>query len=155
MSGCDNDNLEENGDASPRTLADIEDDYETLFRLAFMDYGDEQEPGRVSASFFRFPAMAKLDERTNKKQSLKVAEEAIEARVALDVTNRLFNKAFITQDEADLKRVERARYAYGMELMDVIHAAETALRMEFEPSEVEELRDKVERKNRERGYYGE
>lgn len=155
MSGCDNDNLEENGDASPRTLADIEDDYETLFSLAFMDYGDEQEPGRVSASFFRFPAMAKLDERTNIKQLEKVIEEVGEAHDALEAMYNQFRWAFTTQDEAELKRVDRARYAYGMELMDVIHAAETALRMEFEPREVEELRDRVEAKNRERGYYDE
>ena len=42
-----------------------------------------------------------------------------------------------------------------MELMDVIHAAETALRMEFSYEEVEALRDRVEEKNRKRGYYGE
>ena len=45
--------------------------------------------------------------------------------------------------------------AYGMELMDVIHAAGTALRMEFADHEVETLHGCVERKNRERGYYGE
>ena len=40
-----------------------------------------------------------------------------------------------------------------MELMDVIHAAETALRMEFDDAEVDGLREAVEEKNRERGYY--
>lgn len=42
----------------------------------------------------------------------------------------------------------------GMELLDIIHAVETALRMEFEDSEVEELRAKVIEKNGRRGYYG-
>lgn len=40
-----------------------------------------------------------------------------------------------------------------MELMDVIHAAETALRMDFGEEEAEELRRKVIGKNENRGYY--
>ncbi len=39
--------------------------------------------------------------------------------------------------------------------MDVIHAAETALRMEFSDAEVNGLRDAVKEKNRKRGYYDE
>lgn len=46
------------------------------------------------------------------------------------------------------------RTAYGMELMDAIHAAETALRMEFSDAEVVGLQLKVIEKNRKRGYYG-
>ncbi len=45
------------------------------------------------------------------------------------------------------------RYCYGVELMDLIHAVETALRIEFSDKEVEELRNKTEQKNRDRGYY--
>ena len=107
------------------------------------------------SGFYRFPAMAKLGEWTNIKQLEKVIEEVGEAHDALEAMYNQFRWAFTTQDEADLKMADRARNAYGMELMDVIHAAETALRMEFEPCEVDELRDTVEAKNRERGYYGE
>lgn len=107
------------------------------------------------SGFYRFPAMAKLGEWTNIKQLEKVIEEVGEAHDALEAMYDWFRLAFTTQDEAELKKVDLARNAYGMELMDVIHAAETALRMEFTPSEVDMLRDKVERKNRERGYYGE
>lgn len=107
------------------------------------------------SEFYRFPAMAKMDELINTKQLGKVTEEVGEAHNALEVMYSLFRLVFATRDKADLDRANRARYAYGMELMDVIHAAETALRMEFEPGEVEELHDKVEAKNRERGYYDE
>ena len=39
--------------------------------------------------------------------------------------------------------------------MDMTDDAETALRLEFDGAEVEQLRAAVEAKNRERGYYGE
>lgn len=107
------------------------------------------------SGFYRFPAMAKLGEWTNIKQLEEVIEEVGEAHDALEAMYNQFRWAFTTHDEAELKKADRARYDYGMELMDVIHAAETALRMEFEPREVEKLRDRVEAKNRERGYYGE
>ena len=50
---------------------------------------------------------------------------------------------------------EREKRAYGMELMDVIHAAETALRMEFSEDEAAELQSAVIGKNGKRGYYDE
>lgn len=45
------------------------------------------------------------------------------------------------------------RTAYGMEIMDVIHAAETALRMEFSENEVDNLKIATIVKNIKRGYY--
>lgn len=98
------------------------------------------------SGFYRFPAMAKLGERTNEQQAEKVRSESLEACNALwdyDMGAR-FGKP----------DAPKRRTAYGIELMDVIHAAETALRMEFGDEEVDALRDAVEEKNRKRGYYG-
>lgn len=94
--------------------------------------------------FYRFPAMAKLGEWTNGDQVLQIMDEAEEAVSAYSFW--CYGSGSGDKD-AD-------RGAYGMELMDVIHATETALRMEFTPEEVNELRDAVEEKNRKRGYYG-
>lgn len=55
----------------------------------------------------------------------------------------------------DRGEIERYREAYGMELMDVIHAAETALRMEFDDDDVYRLRERVIEKNAGRFYYRE
>ena len=97
------------------------------------------------SDFYRFPAMANLGEWTNEQQADKVRGESLEACNALwdyDMGAR-FGKPDTT----------KRRTAYGMELMDVIHAVETALRMEFSDAEVGGLRDAVEDKNRKRGYY--
>lgn len=99
------------------------------------------------SEFYRFPAMAGLGERDNEQQVEKLRSESLEACGALwdyDMGVR-FGKP----------NAPERRTAYGMELMDVIHAAETALRMEFGDDEVAELRDAVEAKNRKRGYYDE
>lgn len=104
--------------------------------------------------FYRFPPMAKLCELTSKQQLRKLSGEVNE--VFLE-RNKMayFRKAAVERDSADAFACYMDhRDAYGMELMDVIHAAETALRMEFSEAEVEMLRDAVERKNREMGYYG-
>lgn len=53
------------------------------------------------------------------------------------------------------KMSDADRTAYGMELMDVIHAAETALRMEFDDDDVYRLRERVIEKNAGRFYYRE
>lgn len=106
------------------------------------------------SGFYRFPAMAKLDEYENMQQCAYICGEASEAIAACaDMTER-FRVALEVEGDATCNRAERARYDYGMELMDVIHAAETALRMEFSDSEVDQLWGDVELKNRERGYYG-
>lgn len=97
------------------------------------------------SGFYRFPAMAKMGEWTNEQQVEKLRGESLEACNALwdyDMGAR-FGKP----------NAQNRRTAYGMELMDVIHATETALRMEFDDAEVDCLRDAVEEKNRERGYY--
>ena len=97
------------------------------------------------SEFYRFPAMARLGWFTNNEQAIHIigeAEEAMSAQNYVDYGSGSGDR------EAD-------RTAYGMELMDVIHAAETALRMEFDDDEVAELRDAVEAKNRKRGYYDE
>lgn len=101
------------------------------------------------SGFYRFPAMARLGEWTNEHQVTKVCCEACEAWDAL--RDCLWDYDTGTRRE---EMSEADRTAYGMELMDVIHAAETALRMEFSDDEVNELRGMVERKNRKRGYYG-
>lgn len=97
--------------------------------------------------FYRFPAMAKLDEWNNRQQVNKLCEEASE------VHSISFNLAVArVREDQD---AEPYRQMYGEELMDVIHEAETALRMEFSDDEVAALRDFVEKKNRDRGYYKE
>lgn len=104
------------------------------------------------SSFYRFPAMAELAEYTNDQQVDCIHSEVAEARIAL------IEYESEAGQPGSVKRVcgtneTKLRTAYGMELMDVIHAAETALRMEFSDNEVEQLRDAVEEKNRRRGYY--
>lgn len=104
--------------------------------------------GAAMSDFYRFPAMAKLGEWTNEQQAEKVWDEAAEAFNAL--------RDGLWDYDAGKRREEMSeadRTAYGMELMDVIHAAETALRMEFSDAEVDGLREAVEEKNRRRGYY--
>lgn len=101
------------------------------------------------SGFYRFPSMAKLGEWTNEHQVTKVCCEACEAWDAL--RDCLWDYDTGTRRE---EMSEADRTAYGMELMDVIHAAETALRMEFSDAEVDGLREAVEEKNRRRGYYG-
>lgn len=87
------------------------------------------------SEFYRFPAMVGLNEWDNAQQIEKIDEEANEAqRVYYESDNEI---------------------SYGVELMDIIHAAETALRMNFNDSEVSHLHELVIEKNRKRGYYDE
>ncbi len=101
-----------------------------------------------SREFYRFPAMAKLGERTLEQQMAKVREEVAEAEEACGLVARV---SPYTAPEDVLVRI----IGFGMELMDVIHAAETALRMSFTPDEVKEFREAVIERNRKRGYYDE
>lgn len=104
--------------------------------------------GAAMSDFYRFPAMAKLGEWTNEQQAEKVWDEAAEAFNAL--------RDGLWDYDAGKRREEMSeadRTAYGMELMDVIHAAETALRMEFSENEVDNLKIATIVKNIKRGYY--
>lgn len=99
------------------------------------------------SGFYRFPAIAASDGFSRLDQFGKLIEEVSEVESA----RRTLSLADDFCD--DCGEIERYRTAYGMELMDVIHAAETALRMEFSDAEVDGLREAVEEKNRKRGYY--
>lgn len=83
--------------------------------------------------FYRFPAMAKLGEWDNSDQIAKIDEEVEEVR-----------DAYYSSDN---------EIAYGVELMDVIQATETALRMNFSENEITHLHELAIEKNRKRGYY--
>lgn len=100
------------------------------------------------SEFYRFPVMAGLGEWSNEEQAEKVWDETTEAYNALRDSLWDYDTGTRREEMSDSDRT-----AYGMELMDVIHAAETALRIEFSDVEVDGLRDAVEDKNRKRGYY--
>lgn len=89
-------------------------------------------------SLYRFPEIAHPSDknpcRTPFEQTQKVIEEAIEA----------FEEA---------KRANRD--AMLVELLDTIHAVETALRRNYSPEEVEAGRMRVIEKNRAHGFYEE
>lgn len=96
-------------------------------------------------SFYRFPEVknkSALVSGTSRARVGKISAELQEVRNALNSIG-------------DSGNVEHDRWEYGMELMDVIHAAETALRFDFSDFEVEQMRKDVEAKNRARGYYDE
>ena len=99
------------------------------------------------SGFYRFPAMAVSDGYSRLDQFGKLIEEVSEVESA----RRTLSLADDFCD--DRGEIDMYRTAYGMELMDVIHAAETALRMEFSDEEVDALCDAVKRKNLRRGYY--
>lgn len=80
-------------------------------------------------------------------QAGKIAEEAREVASAV----RLY-KAH-DQDAFDVREQARLVNDIAMETMDVIHAAETMLRMLDGLVDVDALREEVVRKNRQRGYY--
>lgn len=84
--------------------------------------------------FYRFPAMAHLDECTLNGQAEKVYEEANELTEAQARNDSYYERDF--------------------EAMDVIHAAENYLRMRgHSPETLEMLMKLVIEKNRKRGYY--
>lgn len=106
----------------------------------------------ASRAPYRFPAMAKLKERDGQEQLACIGHELAEAHEACEAWEATCGIPGSVQRVCGTDALAR-RWAYGMELMDVIHAAETALRMEFSDDEARDLRTEVERKNRERGYY--
>lgn len=90
-------------------------------------------------SIYRFPAV--ITGNDIRDQIQKIHTELKEAKSA-EIRYRCCGK----------ERIEKT--ALGMELIDIIHAVETALRMEYSEEEVEELAAKVREKNARRGYYG-
>lgn len=90
-------------------------------------------------SIYRFPPLAKHKDVTIREQLNHVCEEAEEARCA-------YNDWLGTGDACDSRHLME-------ELLDTIHAAETALRRNFREDEVERMRAHVIRKNAQRGYY--
>ena len=108
----------------------------------------ETNKGDEMSDFYRFPAMADLGDWEADQQMCKIISERREADEALEKY-----LAYQRKDDPDYMVEHRLRKAYGMELMDLIHAVETALRIEFFDGEVEQLHAAVEKKNRERGYY--
>lgn len=85
------------------------------------------------SEFYRFPAIKGLEEFDNSEQLEKIGSEVEESRDAyFGAPNGV---------------------AFGIELMDVIHAAETALRMNFTDEEVENMYQLTISKNRKKGYY--
>ena len=80
-------------------------------------------------SFYRFPKLTAVDTYSKRQAHEKIAEELLEAVAAGGSLN------------------------YGMELLDIIHACETALRMTYTEDDVMRMRDLVIKKNNERGYY--
>lgn len=124
----------------------------SLYYQGFSDGGLEDDSAEptvdVESGFYRFPAISVPGGLTNEDQTEKLWEETTEAFNAL----RDWTWDCDAEKPIDEPR-EEDRTAYGMELMDVIHAAETALRMEFSENEVDNLKIATIVKNIKRGYY--
>ena len=88
-------------------------------------------------SIYRFPSMANIDEMSLKDQLEKIKSEWREAKCA----------------EIRYRCSGESKHELGVELLDIIHATETALRIVFTDEEVEELRADVIKKNAVRSYY--
>lgn len=99
-------------------------------------------------SIYRFPAMKPEALGDPQAQLGKIEDEAIEAIQACGNAGLMALEHGYASEE-----FEDAMTNYGMELLDIIHATETALRMEFTDEEVEELRARVIEKNARRSYY--
>ena len=91
-------------------------------------------------SIYRFPAYIVTNDMNLRSQLDKILSEYREAK-SQEIRYRCGGKDIIE------------RQALGMELLDIIHATETALRMEFTDEEVEDYRAKVIEKNANRNYY--
>ena len=89
-----------------------------------------------TTDFYRFPKYQNADYMFTKEEIRHLVEEVKE-----------------TYDEWNKKHFNRVNF--GMEIMDVIHVAETLLRMHFSDPEIEEIHRKVLEKNNKRGYYEE
>ena len=99
-------------------------------------------------SIYRFPAIDGLEDFTPDDQFHKIVEEVKEVKLdkwklSLEVHN----------PDSTVESLWKLHDELGMELLDVIHACETMLRMNFDDEEVEELRARVIEKNARRMYY--
>lgn len=100
--------------------------------------------------FYRFPAMAQLGDWVIQDQLAKIKDETDEVITACGEYGCKQLATGYASPES-----EKAREEYLMELMDVIHCVETALRMEdVDNKECERIQQLVIEKNRKRGYYG-
>lgn len=99
---------------------------------------------------YTFPPMKGLEHFYRNVQLHQIRGELREAFDALDDYE-------LKEGEygEELEDILAAREAFGMELLDIIHATETLLRMEFTDQEVWELVNKVAMKNADRNYYDE
>lgn len=105
-------------------------------------------------SFYRFPAIPTW--KTNHEEQLdKIIEEANEAKESFEEWEAECDVPSSVHNVTGWEPVKKARHAFGMELMDVIHATESELRKVFKDEELEQLRDEVIAKNEARKYYTE
>lgn len=105
------------------------------------------------SGFYRFPAMADLKDFTIIQQVNYIAQEV---RAAIDAALKMqssYDHASNTLVREDFDEADNDRCEYGKELMDIIHSAETALRMGFSDEQVDRLCELVIEKNATRGYY--
>ncbi|MCI8469338.1 MAG: hypothetical protein HFJ75_07645 [Eggerthellaceae bacterium] len=102
------------------------------------------------SDFYRFPAMNDLGTYGSDEQLAYIQGEITEAIFAWSTWYTAKCDPLVDVDTRSDLRTE-----YGMELMDVIHSCETALRMEFDEDEAGAMRYLVIDKNWKRGYYGE
>lgn len=105
------------------------------------------------SGFYRFPAMADLKDFTTIQQVNYIAQEVREAIDAALKMQSPYDHASNTLVREDFDEADNDRCEYGKELMDIMHSAETALRMGFSDEQVDRLRDLVIEKNATRGYY--
>lgn len=99
------------------------------------------------SEFYRFPKIAHINLISDIYQVTHVEEEVSEMARAFD---DVMDESERLGDVTDGTRIE-----FGIEVMDVIHASETLLRMCFTDEEVEHLRAKTIEKNDRRRYYDE
>lgn len=102
----------------------------------------------TKTDFYRFPAMAKLNEWTIEQQLEKAREESQEIDDAYEEIKRI--SPYTAPEDIRHRRIN-----FGMEVMDRIHCDETLLRMVFKDNEIAAIQKRVLEKNHGRGYYDE
>lgn len=98
---------------------------------------------------YQFPRMKNIGDWIIQDQLAKIQDETKEAIYACGNYGCVQLTTGYASPNAELARKE-----YLVELMDIIHCVETALRMEdVDNEEYEQVRQLVIEKNRKRGYY--